>query len=207
MLIAWSDLVAKYRIQPTGVLHVGAHMAEEASIYDRAGIHNVWWVEANPFLIEPLERVTERYGHHVIHAAVSEKDDEQVTLKVTNNGQSSSLLNLHRHLQVSPDVWQTQEVALTTQTIDSVVGENAIHNCNFLNMDIQGAELLALKGATNYLKSVEWVYTEINTWELYRGCARVWELDEYLAPQFVRTETKLAGDVGWGDALYIRRPL
>lgn len=207
MLIAWDDLVAKYQIKPSGVLHVGAHMGEEAPIYQRAGVTNVWWVEANPALIPSLEGVVFAFGHRVIEAAIADKDDLSVSFNVTNNGQSSSLLDLKRHLQVSPEVYQVQKLHLTTKTIDSLVETHSIHGCDFLNMDIQGAELLALKGASKYLKTVQWIYTEINTWELYAGCARVWELDEYLAPDFVRVETALAGAVGWGDALYIRRPV
>jgi hypothetical protein len=69
-------------------------------------------------------------------------------------------------------------------------------------MDLQGAELLALRGATETLRSVRFVYTEVNVDELYAGCAQLDEIDEQLVG-FVRMETALTPH-GWGDAFYVR---
>ena len=51
---------------------------------------------------------------------------------------------------------------------------------NFLNFDIQGAELKALKGMEEYLNKVDYLYTEVNSNYVYVGCALITELDEYL---------------------------
>ena len=76
--------------------------------------------------------------------------------------------------------------------------------CNFLNFDIQGAELKALKGMEEYLPSVDYLYTEVNSDYVYKGCALIGELDEYLKPFGLRrVETKWT-DCKWGDAFYMR---
>ena len=74
-----------------------------------------------------------------------------------------------------------------------------------MNIDVQGAELLVLKGAENTLKTVNAVYTEVNTDYVYKNCALIEEIDEYLFRHgFKRTETKMWRNHPWGDALYLR---
>jgi hypothetical protein len=41
----------------------------------------------------------------------------------------------------------------------------------FLNFDIQGAELKALKGMEEYLSNVDYLYTEIISDYVYKNCA------------------------------------
>tara|TARA_B100000965_G_scaffold362182_1_gene344050 strand:- start:137 stop:385 length:249 start_codon:yes stop_codon:yes gene_type:complete len=73
-----------------------------------------------------------------------------------------------------------------------------------INMDVQGYELEVLKGATETLKNINYVYCEVNRDEVYENNAYVEEIDEFLAGYGMeRVETNWAGDI-WGDALYIR---
>jgi hypothetical protein len=77
---------------------------------------------------------------------------------------------------------------------------------NFINLDIQGAELKALKGMEEYLHQIDYIYTEVNSDYVYEGCALIGEIDEYLQKfGLIRVETKWCGDYKWGDALYIRQ--
>jgi hypothetical protein len=50
----------------------------------------------------------------------------------------------------------------------------------FWNFDIQGAELMALKGASNANRYAKPLYLEVNEKELYKCCALLYELDAYL---------------------------
>ncbi len=78
---------------------------------------------------------------------------------------------------------------------------------NFLNLDIQGAELKAMKGMGDYLKNFDYVYTEINDDHLYINCALVSDLDDFLLQYgLVRVETCWT-DCKWGDAFYIKKDL
>jgi hypothetical protein len=75
---------------------------------------------------------------------------------------------------------------------------------NFLNIDIQGFELEALRGARKTLKNVKWIMSEVNRAEVYENCAHVEEMDEFLGKYgFNRVETNWAGQT-WGDALYVK---
>lgn len=77
---------------------------------------------------------------------------------------------------------------------------------NFINIDIQGAELLAFTGASEILKNIQGIYTKVNFKELYKNCALVHELDHYLLKfGFVRILTNNDMHSSWGDALYIKK--
>ena len=52
---------------------------------------------------------------------------------------------------------------------------------NFVNLDIQGYELQALRGMTSQLRYADYVYTEVNFRDVYAGCARMAEVDDFLA--------------------------
>lgn len=186
-----------------GVLHVGAHLGEEADLYQRIGVNDVWWVEANPFVHDKLETILRPYGHTLIKACVTDQDGDKRQFNVTNyDGMSSSIFEFGTHPTFAPDIFFEHRVEVTTSTIDTLVQQHNI-KANFLNMDIQGAELLALRGATNYLKQVDFVITEVNSMEVYKGCARVGQLDAFLG-DFHRVETHWVDNQGWGDALYRR---
>src|SRR5690606_3026296 len=139
------------------------HIGEEAEAYHRCGITQVAWIEANPELIAPLEAHLAGYGHRVIQALVSDCDAQYRHFYVTNNKQSSSLLELKKHQEHYPQITVEHSVPLFTRSLDSLAKEFALQGYNFLNLDIQGAELLALRGARTLLSEVEYIYTEVNT--------------------------------------------
>lgn len=208
MLITLPDLVKRFCLDITGVLHVGAHLGEEAPQYHALGVpgDRVWWVEANTDVKAKLERaVVHRYGQHVIFDAVWSEDFTEVPFHVTNyDGMSSSVLEFGTHPEFSPDTVFVDHRTVTARTIDSLAAEHRIA-ANFLNLDIQGAELHALRGATDFLKGCIAVYSEVNTAEVYQGCAKLHELDELLAAAgFDRVDTHMVPGQGWGDALYVR---
>lgn len=208
MLIELADLVRKHQMNITGVLHVGAHVAEEAEKYHALGVSNVWWVEANPDLIPTITANTARLCHHVINALVTDVNDEMTTFNVTNNVQSSSILELGTHRASSPDVHYVERRMLPSRTIDSLITEYSIADCNFWNFDIQGAELLALKGAQQNLAMADYMYLEVNRGYVYQGNGLIGELDQFLS-DFERTDTEWTayGEGEWGDALWVRRGL
>ena len=75
---------------------------------------------------------------------------------------------------------------------------------NFWNFDIQGAELMALKGAGKAIEYAKALYLEVNTEEVYKGGCLISEIDDYLSTyKFKRVLTKMT-EYGWGDALYVK---
>lgn len=202
MLIPLSNLVNKYHINFKGILHVGAHECEELAEYEKyISRDNILWVEAIP---EKVELCRKRYPKINIENAVVSDTVEKVTFNVANNGQSSSILDFGLHLNYHPQVHYVDSFECETKLLNDILPKYNI-NYNFLNFDIQGAELKALKGMKKYLTNVDYLYTEINSDEVYKGCALVTELDEYLK-QFglERVETSWT-NFKWGDAFYMKK--
>ena len=199
MLIPLHEVIASYNIKLRGVLHVGAHKCEENDAYLAEGVKqsDIFWVEANPELVKSITLP------NIITAAVSDMV-ETVTFNVTNNGQSSSILPLKDHTIVHPDVHVVSTQTITTQRLEDIVRHHGIR-ANFLNLDIQGAELKALKGLGSFIEQFDCIYTGVNTRELYAGCAPLSEVDDWLRWRgFWRMRTSMYEQCGWGDAVYIR---
>lgn len=206
MLITVRDLHRHYKIQPMGVLHVGAHLAEEADAYLFAGWakqNKIIWIESQPQLIAELRKKLNINFHEVIEATVWSKSAEKLTFKITNNSQSSSLLNLGTHELTYPEVKVVSNYEIETTTLKDLFPSEITFD--FINLDIQGSELEALKGFGKIPSSIKWIYAEINKEYVYENCATVDELDEYLREQgLYRVATQWAIKKGWGDALYAR---
>lgn len=208
MLIPLDQVLERYggRTPIRGVLHLGAHVGEEAAAYEAAGLSRVVWVEALPATVTELRRRVEPLGHEVIEAAVSDRAGQEVNFFIASNGQSSSLLQPKTHLVVSPEIAFEDEIRLVTTTVDELSRAHDFSELNMLNADLQGAELLALRGAERTLEQMELLYLEINTKELYEGCARLPELDAFLHEKgFCRVALRMAGRrLGWGDGVWAR---
>jgi hypothetical protein len=116
-------------------------------------------------------------------------------------------LNLKKHSELYPHINVINEEIVASRTLDDLFSNKyKIKKFNFLNMDIQGAELLALRGAKNILKNIDAIYTEINFQELYEGCALAQDLDTFLKEyNFTRVRTVTPEHPSWGDALYLKK--
>ena len=183
-----------------GIIHVGAHRCEEKPFYEKElGVcaHDILWIDGNDELCKERPEI--------VNAIVADKDDQEVEFIITSNeAMSSSILELKEHLVEHPDCLETRRVRKRTITLDSLVKARD-NRYDMLVMDVQGAELLVLRGAEKVLEDIKCVITEVNTKELYAGCAQIEDLDAFLGERgFVRVCTDMTRH-GWGDALYLRK--
>jgi hypothetical protein len=202
MLISFTNLRKKYNMNIKGIIHVGAHYGEELSEYVKNGIQDI-------VVFEPLSECFDVLAQKVMNLNAN-IDGHQVALGSSpgtatmylsdNEKQSSSILKPKVHLTHHPNVKfdGTEEVEV------DVLDNFDTKEYNFLNMDVQGYELEVLKGATETLKHVDYVYCEVNRDEVYENNAYVEEIDEFLSTYGMeRVETSWEGQI-WGDALYIK---
>ena len=188
-----------------GILHIGAHACEEKEAYNTHGIDDskIIWIDGNQELVNAMKIK----GATNIYQALIDNEEKEVSFKITNNGQSSSILELGIHANLYPHVVVSETRVQKTTRLDTFFETNNIDpsQYNFWNLDIQGTELNALKSAEKYLKHVDFIYTEANTKEIYKGCALLPEMDYYLAEHgFARIAFQEYDNHGWGDAFYYR---
>jgi FkbM family methyltransferase len=191
-----------------GILHVGAHEAEELPDYCKAGIERVAWVEANPSKWKLLEEKLANYPTMLIGKfAAAAETGGSVPLNVANNGQSTSILELGTHASRYPSIRYEQRVSAQLVAVDDWISSVNISrkDLNFINLDIQGYELSALKGMRKQLAFCDFVYTEVNFEEVYVGCALLSDLDLFLGDYGFDRVALVDTGAGWGDALYAKK--
>ena len=200
------DMLAEKNMVPKGVLHIGAHECEELKDYMNKDINqnNIVWIDA---IQEKVDKMNSRGIPNVYCAALNDTE-QTVKFNITNNGQSSSLLDFGTHKTNYPSIRVIESREVQTQTLKNFIEKNniSIEKCNFWNLDIQGKELDVLKSAEEYIKYADAIYCEVNTEEVYQGCGVLVDLDVFLKSkglQRVKLEMTFAG---WGDALYVRIP-
>lgn len=207
MLIHLPDLIQKYNFNIKGIIHIGASYGQEMPVYNQVTDGPVVFIEAIPEVFRELERRMRAYPQTLcLNACITDTDGEQVSFNVSNNEmQSSSLFEFGTHTIEHPTVRFEKKINLQTTTVNSlfkVKGVNYEHY-DFLNIDLQGAELLALKSMD--LSHVKYAYLEVNEKPLYYQCPLIGEIDAYMQDKgFKRVETNMTSH-GWGDAFYIRR--
>jgi len=227
MFIKVKKIVGTYpNIPIKGIIHIGAHEAEEYESYKEIGVDKQVWVEANPVLAEGItNRFSEDNNIRVFNEAIYDSENE-MEFKISNNGQSSSLLELGVHTRLFPTVHYIDKFKVVTKRFDTLVSEENINvsDYNFLNVDIQGADLNAIMSFSEHIDHMDFIYSEFNTVEVYQGCHLIAEMDKYLFERgFTRTltheyqmdganETITPIGLGripghWGDALYVKTNL
>jgi len=204
MLISVDEMTKIFDIKPNGVLHIGAHLAEESIAYESFGWLPVIWIEANPTLVKIMKDNLHPSKHTIFQAAISDINGEKENIYLSNNSQSSSMLKFKLHEKYYKNIKIVDKLEVVTYRIDRLLNFQDIPN--FINLDIQGMELRALKGFGNHLSKVDYIYSEVNKKELYSECALIDEIDSFLENKgFKRITARFYLRQGWGDALYIRK--
>lgn len=123
------------------------------------------------------------FGNRVelLPVGVSDKDGSAL-LHLTSHSGAHSLLEVGdmRFYDGPVDILPPQEI--DTVTIDRLCADRALDCVDILKMDIQGGELMALKGARSLLSrgAIRLVVLEVLFQDLYKKQPMFWELADYL---------------------------
>ncbi|MGD1700045.1 FkbM family methyltransferase [Dapis sp. BLCC M229] len=211
MKLDLKNLCLQNSVSPRGIIHVGAYDGKDIKLYQTLGISKILFIEANPTVFERLKAniATASLDVQAVNYAISNQNGK-VKLYVNSMGQSSSIFPLKYYLDIYPNIQETHQLTVESKTLDTLLQELDLspRSFNILNLDIQGAELLALQGANNLLKYIDAVYTKVNYEELYEGCALAEKIDEFLAQTgFGMVAVAKPFHPSWGDAFYVRKQI
>ncbi|WP_202223694.1 FkbM family methyltransferase, partial [Okeania sp. KiyG1] len=209
MKLDLKNLCSQNQIFPRGIIHVGAYEGKDIKTYQALNISKILFIEANPTVFERLKIniAEESVDVQAVNYAISNQNGK-VKLYVNSMGKSSSILPLKFYRNIYPNIKETHQLTVESKTLDTLLPELGLTpgDFNILNLDIQGAELLALQGATNLLTYIDAVYTKVNYEELYEGCALAEKIDEFLADNgFGKIAEATPFHPSWGDAFYVRK--
>ncbi len=166
-----------------GVIHVGANKGQEGAHYHKLGL-NVLWIEPIPEVFDQLKSNIGKYDNqHAIQALISDKDDERYDFNIANNGgASSSLLKLHKHEEIWPDVQFSTSIEMASITLETLFDKNEMDKDLYdtLIIDTQGSELKVLQGAGYILDMVNHIKVEAADFEAYKNCCQVQDIRDFL---------------------------
>lgn len=173
----------------TGIMHLGAHRGTEAEIYNWFG-KNVIWIEASPKIFESLEENLFFFkNQRAVQALLNDKDNEMIKFNISNyDGACSSMFEFTNEIKKS-DQWKNRNhkminsINLKSITLDTLLKNENIQPKNFNHwvLDLQGAELLVLKGSKESLKDCNSLLIEISTKQFYNNSSLWIEVKEWLS--------------------------
>ncbi len=205
MLIPFNSLFLDRKI--SGIIHIGAHELEELSAYKNKNIQKIIWIEANPSKYNFIEKKIDSYKEMSLGKFAAGSKRDRLFLNVSNNGQSSSILKLGTHKTSYPNIFYTSKQLVDVIPFDSWANDNKIEKrfYNFINIDIQGYELEALKGMKEQLIFADYLYLEVNFCQVYKNCSQIDDLDKYLNNFDFKRVGTYKTTKGWGDAIYVKK--
>jgi FkbM family methyltransferase len=166
----------------SGLIHVGANIGQERDLYHSYGVAVVW-VEPIPDVFDQLvKNIAKCPGQRAIRALLTDKDGWEHDLHISNNSISSSILELGRHTDIWPSVHYVDKIRMCSTRLDTLMQREGIlpEQYSALVMDVQGAELLVLKGCGETLRQFRFIKAEAADFESYLGCAQLADLQRHV---------------------------
>jgi FkbM family methyltransferase len=199
------EFISFFGAAPKKLLHVGAHLAEEKSAYEEFGINEICWVEAQKEIYARL--ILNVDPNNCIHALVWSKQCVK-EINIVQNSVSSSILKLDDSNPWS-GVGALRKELYETVTLNEIVAEfrtrNLLNGKFLLLLDLQGAELEALKGLSLRKNQVSVISCEVSRKPFYLNSPKSRKITSRLLLRgyfpviaFLDQRTK------HGDALYVK---
>ena len=168
----------------TGLVHVGANIGQEREYYRLLGLDVVW--------VEPIREIYDRLVNNIaayprqraINALLTARQGEELVFRIANNnGASSSLLAMDKHVEMFPDIDYVEERTMVSTTLEQMLLDYRISTDDYqaLTVDVEGAELLVLRGAGPALHRFEYVKAEVSDFSSREGNALTTEIEQFMA--------------------------
>lgn len=187
-----------------GILHIGAHFGQEAKRYSELDVP-VLWIEANPKTYKSLlDNISHFENQSARNFLLGDCEGAEVTFHLTSNDSASSSV-LEPKAETSQHFHLVGDLLLTMHRLDAVLSEKEASQFAHWVIDVQGAELLVLKGAGNLIDHCQSLLVEVKRESFYysgvsfntiktflnmKGFINLWEVDSNAEENilFIRTQ-------------------
>ena len=205
------DYVKDVGGQIDGIMHIGAHYAEEADDY-KNHTKKVVWFEAHPAYARQMQARLENFQDQIgFTALLSDVSAEKVDFWITADEFASSVLKPAYHQVQNPHAPITDKITLETERFDilwpvlAVAYGLDLADYNMLVLDTQGSELKVLRGMGDFVSNFSIIQAEYSTVEFYEDGPRLQDIDSYLEGfNFSRVFPTSRNELIHGDALYVK---
>ena len=198
--------IAQFLSSYPTILEAGAHIGRDtikmAQQWPNAIIHAF---EPIPYLFEELKKNTAHFANiHRYNVALS--NESGFASFYQSGGRStatSSLLVPTGYLKEHPTT-TFETISVPTITLDQWAKKNNISHVDFMWLDMQGAELLALQAGINLLKSVKAIYCEVSFQERYENNPLSSTIKNWLGERGFLPIKEDIRNKSWGNILFIK---
>lgn len=200
------------------VLHLGADRGGELPQYAEMGVDKVVWIEANPEVYQELLDNLNIMNIDSVESLpynqlITDQDDVLTEFNLYYNFDAGYLVGnkgMSSILKADPSWWGSGcyrgSIQLNSLTLDTFLERNNLgYNYDLLNMDIQGAELMAIKHGTKLLENVKYINCEVTFYDLqYINAPYYDELRDYFGLfGFTPVHTEMSAP-NWGDVIFAK---
>lgn len=207
------------RIPKLGVVHVGADVGQEVGQYFEYGFEKIILIEANP---ECCAVLLSKFGDDprikIFNYAICDRQgtvDFHIHTSRSGSTEPASILPMKRFKEIVKTLQTTKTISVAAITLDGLFQKHQVPFAayNFVNIDIQGAELLALHGAKNILASIDVIVSEVNVVEMYENGALEDDVVKFLEEQGFDRKHAIYHTLfderstfpAWGESLFVKR--
>jgi FkbM family methyltransferase len=207
------------------VLDIGAHIGQSNRLFRRMfPTATIWSFEADPDTFATLvASVDASLPGGCVQVALSDRDG-QATFHRNPIGHTSSLYARNPDSTDSIDqararaegrdaTPESQVIHVDVRRLDGWCDEQGITAIDLLKIDVQGAEVDVLRGATSILAATTTVVVEISFFDLYERSNSFLDVESILAPLGLRlyalaevSDNPMNGRTDWVTAIYTRAP-
>ncbi len=201
------ELLYKYKIPKENCLHVGANIGSEIETYDTFGFNNIVWVEGYKPYFEELEKnISSKKNHYAFNIMVSDIQDEIVKFNVASNTGSSTIYEpTNSWYETFADLSFQKTEQIKCSRIDNILHKNFdttfLESVKFLVIDIEGAELKALKSMGSLIDNVEFAFVEVSLRPNFHNAPLMIDIDKFFIQHSFKKIYLKYGSAS-GDALY-----
>jgi len=174
----------------------------------------IYAFECNPNTLDICRKNIEPYKDRItlIEGAVCDYNGEitfypinqkkTITSWKDGNPGASSLFKSNG--QYTIEKYVQDEIITNCHRLDTVMEKYNIPKVDIIWMDLQGAELLALKGLGNYINTVKYMHTEVSYKEMYIGQVMFEQLNNFILSNNFSIVNNISYS-GWQEDIIYKR--
>jgi FkbM family methyltransferase len=191
------------------IIEAGAFDGEDtedfAKCLPNSQIHSF---ECLPEYYEIAKTRIQNYSNvHLYPLALSDKSELLDFYVSTRHGElsaSGSILQPKLHKEVHPEIKFEKKIKVQTTSIDDWSAEYQIEHVDFIWLDLQGAEMKALKGASHTLANVKAIFTEVSLIETYEAVPLYDNLKAFLFSKGFKVEREYLPYQDMGNVFFVK---
>jgi FkbM family methyltransferase len=173
------------------IFDIGARDCKQSiEFYETFPNSKIYSFECNPNTLKLCKKNIENYQNRItlIEGAVCDYNgditfypiNQKKTITTWTDGNPGASSLFKSNGTYSYERYVQDEIKTNCHRLDTIMDKYNIPRVDIIWMDLQGAELLALKGLGEHLKKVSYIYTEVSHKEIYSGQVMFRELNDFL---------------------------